>query len=296
MGEIRTVKETFRAKPTKEGAGVRLKRAFGFYQVPKLDPFLLLDDFHTEDPDDYIRGFPWHPHRGIETVSYILNGSIEHGDSLGNTGTISGGDVQWMTAGSGIVHQEMPEGDENGHLWGLQLWINLPKKNKLMTPRYQEIQSKDIPETILENKVTIKIIAGTLNGVNGPVQDIIINPLYVDVSVPANLSFTHKIEPDHTLFAYILSGKGQFQPDTNEIYEPETVVIFSPGDHIQITAADEDLRFLLIGGMPIKEPVAWHGPIVMNTDEELETAFQEYLTGNFIKNKSSNGFQHIPHR
>lgn len=286
MGSIRVVKEILKAKPVQEGAGVRLKRAFGFHQVPKLDPFLLFDDFHSDKPEDYLCGFPRHPHRGVETVSYILQGSVEHKDSLGNQGTIREGDVQWMTAGNGIVHQEMPKGDDKGCLWGFQLWVNLPASHKMMSPRYQEVGHQKIPETTLENQIKIKIISGTVNGFDGPVQDIVIDPLYIDVVVPEDQTFTHDIQSDYTVFAYILKGRGKFHLDDKNIYRPETVVIFDKGEQIQIKSVDDELRFLMVAGKPINEPIAWHGPIVMNTDEELETAFKEYLGGTFLEDQA----------
>ncbi len=283
MGSIRTIKETLKAKSVREGAGVELKRAFGFHQKPMLDPFLLLDDFHSNNPDDYMRGFPWHPHRGMETISYILKGRVEHGDSMGNQGIISEGDVQWMTAGNGIVHQEMPHGDADDMLWGFQLWANLPAKNKMMTPRYQEIKSSQIPETVLKNGVKIKIICGNVNGVDGPVKDIVIDPQYLDVTLPPQTTFQHQTPYEHTVFTYIIEGQGHFDNNQNTYHELETLIIYDKGDSIEISTKEDAVRFLLISGKPINEPIAWHGPIVMNTDEELEIAFEEYLNKTFLK-------------
>lgn len=283
MESVRTIKETLKSKSVLEGAGVQLKRVFGFHEVPKLDPFLLFDDFHSSNPDDYIKGFPWHPHRGIETISYMLQGSVEHGDSMGNKGTISQGDVQWMTAGSGIIHQEMPRGDTKKRLWGFQLWANLPAKYKMMAPRYQEIKQEQIPETFLKNNVVIKVICGSLNGIQGPVKDIVIEPEFLDITIPSHTIFSHNTKKDHTVFAYILDGSGIFDPDRKKSYTKETLVIFDQGTSIEISTDKESVRFLLISGKPINEPIAWHGPIVMNTDKELEIAFEEYNNDTFLK-------------
>jgi redox-sensitive bicupin YhaK (pirin superfamily) len=302
MGKIRNIKKILKSKPTIEGAGVHLKRAFGYSQVPSLDPFLLLDDFHSEEPDDYIKGFPWHPHRGIETITYVLYGKVEHGDSLGNKGTISSGDVQWMTAGSGIIHQEMPKGQKDGLMWGFQLWANLPASQKMMDPRYRDVKSKQIPEVTLDHGVKIKIICGEVTGVKGPVEDIVIDPEYLDITVPSKFNFTHLVKRGHTVFAYVLEGKGYFDPQRDSYaYEvggtnyfdfkrecfmgSETLILFDEGDEVVISTEEKPVRFLLISGKPIKEPVAWYGPIVMNTQEELRVAFEEYQNGTFIKHK-----------
>ena len=284
MTTIRGIKEVLKSQPTLEGAGVHLNRVFGFHQTPNLDPFLLLDDFHSDDPSAYLKGFPWHPHRGIETITYMLYGEIEHGDSLGNTGIINSGDVQWMTAGSGIVHQEMPKGRDDGLMAGFQLWANLPASHKMMDPRYRDIKRRDIPVVTLDNGVEIKVICGEVNGVRGPVQDIVIEPEYLDVTVPAGATFTHPTKVGHTVFAYTTwrSGKGSFAPDADPI-GPEHLIIFDDGESVEITASDESVRFLLISGKPIREPVAWCGPIVMNTQEELRIAFEEYQRGTFLK-------------
>jgi redox-sensitive bicupin YhaK (pirin superfamily) len=283
MSEIRKIKQVLKGQPTLEGAGVHLKRAFGFSEVPGLDPFLLLDDFHSDNPDHYIKGFPWHPHRGIETITYVLHGDIEHGDSMGNQGVIGSGDVQWMTAGSGVIHQEMPKGSDSGLMWGFQLWANLPADQKMMTPRYRDIKAADIPEVELENDVRIKIICGSINSVTGPVQDIVIEPQYLDITIPAGKTFQHTVEPDHTVFVYVFQGDGFFDADKKDPIFPETLALFARGETIVAEAGEEDLRFILVAGKPLNEPVAWHGPIVMNTQLELETAFKEFQEGTFIK-------------
>ncbi len=282
MGTTRPVLVVQKSVNVTEGAGVHLKRAFGNNDVPKLDPFLLFDDFHTSDREKYQKGFPWHPHRGIETISYVIHGQVEHGDSLGNSGTISTGCVQWMTAGSGIIHQEMPDGDKEGLLWGIQLWANLPKSHKMMQPRYQDLKADQIPEVIHDNGTRIKVICGQVGSTIGPVKDIVIDPMYLDVLIPANTTFTHNIAKGHKVFAYVLEGQACFSPGDG-MTGNEHLVLFGDGDHVDITTGNKNARFLLVAGRPINEPVAWHGPIVMNTDEELETAFKEYLNGTFIK-------------
>ncbi len=283
MGHVRKIKKILISLSTMEGAGVHLKRVFGFPQIPELDPFLLMDDFHSNDPAKYIKGFPWHPHRGIETISYIIQGEVEHSDSMGNKGIIHAGDVQWMTAGNGIVHQEMPKGDDQNRLWGFQLWANLPASHKMMPPRYQEIKKNEIPEVSLENGISVKIIAGSVNGTKGPVKDIVIDPEYLDVSMPANTKFEHETTKGHKVFAYIIDGNAYFDPEQSENQDKETLIIFEDGDHLNISTKDQNVRFLLISGKPIEEPIAWHGPIVMNTNEELEIAFKEYQDGTFLK-------------
>ena len=286
-----------------EGAGVHLKRAFGFSEAGQFDPFLLLDDFRSNNPEHYRKGFPWHPHRGIETITYILRGEVEHGDSLGNKGVIDSGDVQWMTAGSGIIHQEMPKGDVNGIMGGFQLWANLPAAEKMMSPRYRDVKSNQIPVITLDNGIQIKIICGTINNVHGPVKDIMIDPEYIDVTVPANTPYEHPTKKGHTVFAYVIDGQGYFgmekQQYTNQtsgknyfnmqadtIADNGTLILFEDGDTIHIGTADEQMRFLLISGKPIGEPIAWHGPIVMNSQEELTLAFDEYRQGTFLKHKT----------
>ena len=285
MSKIREVRVTLKSRSTMEGAGVRLKRAFG-YADPSLDPFLLLDDFHSNNPNDYLAGFPWHPHRGIETITYMLHGQIEHGDSMDNSGVIGAGDVQWMTAGSGIIHQEMPKKNENDPvLAGFQLWANLPASHKMMDPRYRDITKEQIPEVIVNDSVRVKIICGKVNGVKGPVQDIVTDPEYLDVSIGPDSEFKHSIDNTHNVFAYVIEGKGIFDPSKETLVNAENLLIFREGDEVLIQTRDKSVRFLLISGKPIGEPVAWRGPIVMNTEEELRIAFNEYSKGTFIKHK-----------
>jgi len=298
---IRRIAKIFKSRPTIEGAGVHLKRAFGYSQVPQFDPFLMLDDFHTANPDEYLPGFPWHPHRGIETITYVLEGVVKHGDSMGNKGSIGAGDVQWMTAGSGIIHQEMPQLSPSGTMWGFQLWANLPAAQKMMAPRYRDVKADDIPEVTLENGVTVKIIAGKVGDVQGPVGDIVIEPEMLDIRVPAGTVFSHPLTAGHTAFAYVLSGEGYFD-DQRDAYAyemvghgwsdtercctctAETVVLFEHvGASVQVTTAGKAVRFLFVSGRPLGEPVAWYGPIVMNTQEELKIAFEEYQRGTFVK-------------
>jgi redox-sensitive bicupin YhaK (pirin superfamily) len=253
--------------------------------VPLFDPFLMLDDFRSDNPDHYRAGFPWHPHRGIETITYVLNGDIEHGDSMGNKGVISSGDTQWMTAGSGIIHQEMPQGDSVGRMEGFQLWANLPKAHKMMEPRYRDIKSAQVPEVENESGAKIKVICGHVGRHEGPVRGIIIEPEYLDVTVPANITFKHPTKCDHTVFAYIIAGQGHFDETNNHLIGNGTVCLYHDGDHIAVTTAEEPVRFLLISGKPIGEPVAWYGPIVMSNDAELQLAIEEYRNGTFIKHK-----------
>ena len=303
MNAARKIKKIFRSKQTIEGAGVHLKRAFGSSEVGQFDPFLLLDDFRSANPNHYNKGFPWHPHRGIETITYILQGKVEHGDSLGNKGVIDPGDVQWMTAGSGIIHQEMPKGDASGRMEGFQLWANLPAAEKMMLPRYRDVKSNDIPVITLENDVQIKIICGTVNKIHGPVQDIMIDPEYLDITVPAHTVYEHPVKPGHTVFAYVIAGQGYFCKEKKPfIYEAEgknsfdmetdplasngTLILFEDGRSVHIETGDPSIRFLLISGKPLNEPIAWHGPIVMNNQAELQLAFDEYRAGTFLKNKS----------
>ncbi len=296
----RNIIKVKKSRPTIEGAGVHLRRAFGFHEVPELDPFLLLDDFHGDDPAKYLAGFPWHPHRGIETITYVPHGEVEHGDSMGNSGVISEGDVQWMTAGSGIIHQEMPKGDAGGLLWGFQLWANLPASRKMMEPRYREIKADTIPEVRLNDGTRVKVICGEFEGTTGPVRDIVTEPEYLDVTLPPKTEFRHLVPAGHKVFAYTIEGSGHF----DERHDPyayeaegkgwwdierdctirnETLVIYGDGEEVGITSSDEGARFLLVSGRPIGEPVAWYGPIVMNTQEELKAAFEEYRNGTFLK-------------
>ncbi|MBI5075437.1 MAG: pirin family protein [Nitrospirae bacterium] len=299
----RKITKIWKSKPTIEGAGVHLKRAFGYYQIPQLDPFLLLDDFHSNIPGQYLAGFPWHPHRGIETITYVLHGTVEHGDSMKNRGIIAPGDVQWMTAGSGIIHQEMPKGGKDDLLWGFQLWANLPAKEKMMDPRYREVKSSQIPEKKLASGAVVKVICGAVDGVSGPVQDIVTDPEYLDVSVPAHTTFTHGVPSGHTAFVYVVEGNAYFDEERNAFSRevigsnyfdykrdckgsPETLIHYeNKGDTVKVTTEDSAVRFLLISGRPIGEPIAWYGPIVMNTQEELQLAFEEYEKGTFIKHR-----------
>jgi quercetin 2,3-dioxygenase len=300
MPKTRKIRKVLKSKPTIEGAGVHLNRVFGFSEVPVFDPFLLLDDFRSDVPEHFLKGFPWHPHRGIETITYVLKGDVEHGDSLGNKGIIGSGDVQWMSAGSGIIHQEMPKGDEQGSMYGFQLWANLPAKEKMMNPRYRDVVSRQIPEVKLPNGITIKIICGEVSGLKGPVEDIVIDPEFLDVTIPANSEFTYRTKQGNTVFAYVIEGQGYFCRDKNPFsYEMEgnnyfdiqrdpfvkngTIVLFDDGDEIVVFTEKYKTRFLLVSGKPLNEPVAWYGPIVMNTQEELQTAFEEYRQGTFIK-------------
>jgi len=303
MNAARKIKKIFRSKQTIEGAGVHLKRAFGSSEAGQFDPFLLLDDFRSGNPNHYNKGFPWHPHRGIETITYILQGKVEHGDSLGNKGVIDAGDVQWMTAGSGIIHQEMPKGDASGRMEGFQLWANLPAAEKMMSPRYRDVKSNDIPVITLENDVQIKIICGTVNKIHGPVQDIMIDPEYLDITVPAHTVYEHPVKPGHTVFAYVIAGQGylckekkpfiyeaegenSFDMETDPLASNGTLILFEDGRSVHIETGDASIRFLLISGKPLNEPIAWHGPIVMNNQAELQLAFDEYRAGTFLKNKS----------
>ena len=285
MKQTRKVHKVIKSKPTLEGAGVHLKRVFGNSEVPLFDPFLLLDDFRSDNPEHYRPGFPWHPHRGIETITYVLKGDVEHGDSMGNKGVISSGDTQWMTAGSGIVHQEMPQGDYEGRMEGFQLWANLPQANKMMEPRYRDIKNSQVPEVVLENGTRVKVICGKVGKHEGPVRGIVIDPEYLDVTIPAKAEFTHLTKRGHTVFAFVIEGKGHFDPRKDALLGNGTLCLFDDGDHVAITTEQEPVRFLLISGKPIGEPVAWYGPIVMNTEEELEVAFEEYRNGTFIKHK-----------
>ncbi len=281
MAKTRTIYQIMESQTTMEGAGVRLRRAFG-QDHPKLDPFLLLDDFGSENPDDYMSGFPWHPHRGIETITYILHGEVKHEDILGNAGVIGQGDVQWMTAGSGIIHQEMPE-KTNGLMAGFQLWANLPSSNKMMHPRYQEVKQSEIPTVQIGDKISVKVICGEVEGIKGPVQDIVTEPEYLDVTMQPNAVFKHPIKDDHNSFAYVIEGEGFFDDKKKKKVVKHHLVVLEDGDEIQISTSASKLRLLLISGKPIKESVAWSGPIVMNTQEELRVAFEEYKNGIFTK-------------
>jgi redox-sensitive bicupin YhaK (pirin superfamily) len=315
---IRPVKRIVQSKPTLEGAGVRLRRAFGFGDTADFDPFLLLDDFRNNDPADYLAGFPWHPHRGIETITYVLAGSVDHGDSLGNQGQLGAGDVQWMTAGSGILHQEMPKGDARGQMHGFQLWANLPSSLKMTKPRYQDVKGADIPEVVDDDDTRVRVICGTFSGRRGPVDGVAADPRYLDVYVPPGVRKRLAVETARNAFAYIFEGSGRFRDASQpravqtdavgsvspaeaghyERYEStpghyerheaapdvdRTLVVFDRGDEVVVQAGDHGIRFLLVSGQPIEEPVAWYGPIVMNTEEELRRAYAELRSGTFIK-------------
>jgi len=246
----------------------------------------MLDNFHSDNPSDYRMGFPWHPHRGMETITYMISGSVEHRDSLGNKGTIGPGDIQWMTAGSGIIHQEMPKGNENGELWGLQLWTNLPAAHKMMQPRYREIKSEQIPSVHTMNGTVVKVICGDVDGMHGPVKDIMTEIEYLDVNIPANASFRHPTQPENTIMAYVLEGEGYFDPEGTLSAGSESLVIFESDYWVEVKAADKGIRFLLLSGKPLNEPVAWRGPVVMNTQEELKQAFEDYRENRFVKGEA----------
>jgi len=297
---IRPIKRIVQAKPTIEGAGVKLRRAFGFGNTHEFDPFLLFDDFRNESPEDFLAGFPWHPHRGIETITYVLAGSVAHGDSLGNKGEMAAGDVQWMTAGSGILHQEMPKGDPRGRMHGFQLWANLPSSLKMTDPRYQDIPARDIPEVTDDDGTHVRVVCGDFWGKTGPVQGVAADPRYLDVWVPPGKRKTLPVETTRHAFAYVFEGAGTFR-DASRPLEPKTEIVGSPaaagetgnrslvlfdsGDEVTVQAGDQGIRFLLVSGKPIEEPVAWYGPIVMNTPEQLRQAYEELQDGTFIKKR-----------
>ncbi|MEM7471307.1 MAG: pirin family protein [Pseudomonadota bacterium] len=298
---IRPVKTTSQAVPAMEGAGVHLHRAFGFTDPTMLDPFLMMDDFRNDVPEHYERGFPWHPHRGIETITYVLKGEVEHGDSLGNTGTLKDGAVQWMTAGSGILHQEMPKGNAQGQMHGFQLWANLPGSLKMTAPRYQDVEGTEIPEIIDDDGTKVRVVIGEFWGKKGPVDGIAADPQFLDISVPAGVRKTFKVDTYRRAFAYVFEGAGSFrdasQPagvllekevkgeevNIRDLSGDRTLVQFGTGDEVTVQAGEEGVRFLLISGAPIEEPVAWHGPIVMNTQEELMQAMRDLRNDTFIK-------------
>ena len=282
----RKVIEIIKPQTVMEGAGVRLKRSIATATLDHLDPFLLFDHFGTDNPDDYIKGFPMHPHRGIETVTYIINGHVNHKDSIGNSGSIGSGDIQWMTAGGGIMHEEMPQ-PAQGEMVGFQLWVNLPARLKMTKPRYQDIISNQIPEVTREDGVKIRVIAGEVDGVRGAISEIFADPAYLDVSIPAKGSFSHPVEKEHTAFAYVFEGRGFFGTDKNaqqsSVSQPGLVVL-GDGDYIQAGAANEPVRFLLISGKPLNEPIARYGPFVMNTQEEIQQALKDLKNGTFVRN------------
>jgi quercetin 2,3-dioxygenase len=298
---VRPIKRVIRTKATMEGAGVKLQRAFGFGETADFDPFLLLDDFRNDNPSDYLAGFPWHPHRGIETITYVLAGSVEHGDSLGNSGRLGAGDVQWMTAGRGILHQEMPQGDAAGRMHGFQLWANLPSSLKMTEPRYQDVAAADIPDIVDDDGTRVRVICGDFWGKTGPIEGVAADPRYLDVSVPPGARKRLAVETTNHAFAYVFAGSGTFRDasDPQGVLTEQvgggtirssagetgnrSLVLFDRGDEVVVQAGDEGIRFLLVSGKPIEEPVAWHGPIVMNTNEQLQQAFSELRSGTFIK-------------
>jgi len=299
---LRPIKQIIQTQPTIEGAGVKLQRAFGFGKTKDFDPFLLLDDFRNDNPEDYLAGFPWHPHRGIETITYVLAGSVEHGDSLGNKGKMTAGDVQWMTAGSGILHQEMPKGDKQGRMHGFQLWANLPSSLKMTDPRYQDIPASAIPEVTDDDGTRVRVICGEFWGKRGPVEGVAADPNYLDISVPPGQRKRLKVDTTRNAFAYVFAGSGTFRDAsaprgvlTEQAADPNaptkydvsnhSLVLFDRGDELTVQAGPEGIRFLLVSGKPIEEPVAWYGPIVMNTQEELRQAIAELHTGAFIKHR-----------
>jgi redox-sensitive bicupin YhaK (pirin superfamily) len=297
---IRPVKRVALSQPTLEGAGVKLRRAFGFGDTGEYDPFLLFDDFRNDNPADYMAGFPWHPHRGIETITYVLAGSVEHGDSLGNHGTLGAGDIQWMTAGSGILHQEMPKGDGHGLMHGFQLWANLPSSLKMTKPRYQDVMAKDVPDVTDDDGTRVRIVCGSFWGKQGPIEGVAADPRYLDISVPPGVKKRLAVETSNHAFAYVFAGSGTFRDasgpravrteDERGVEDPSlsrvgnrSLVLFDRGDEVVVQASDEGIRFLLVSGRPIEEPVAWYGPIVMNTQAELRQAWAELKDGTFIK-------------
>lgn len=299
---IRPVRKIIKATPALEGAGVHLRRAIGFGDPSEVDPFLLLDDFRNENPEDYLAGFPWHPHRGIETITYVLAGTVEHGDSIGNKGIISSGDIQWMTAGRGIIHQEMPKGDQTGRMHGFQLWANLPSSLKMTAPRYQEIKSGDIPEITDDDGTYVKVVCGNFGGKKGPVDGIAADPVYLDITIPPGIRKSIAADTRNNAFAYVFAGSGKFFNASDPLAIPterigdlnkfpsveadnRSLILFDSGDEINVQAGDQGIRFLFVSGKPLKEPVAWYGPIVMNTQEELQKAFQELQSGTFLKNQ-----------
>ena len=297
---IRAVKKILRPQPTLEGAGVKLQRGFGFGDPKEFDPFLLFDDFRNDNPEEYLAGFPWHPHRGIETITYVLAGEVAHGDSLGNKGRMTAGDVQWMTAGSGILHQEMPKGDDQGRMHGFQLWANLPSSLKMTTPRYQDVAGKDIPEVVDDDGTRVRVVCGNFWGTSGPVDGIAADPIYLDVSVPPGKRKTLPVETTRHAFAYVFAGSGTFRNASDpkavktdgvsaasgspaEDLGNRSLLLFDRGDEVTVQAGEQGIRFLLVSGKPIEEPVAWYGPIVMNTEDELRVAVAEMRARTFIK-------------
>lgn len=300
---IRPVRKELLAQPTIEGAGVKLHRAFGFHDPKMVDPFLLFDDFRNDNPEDYKAGFPWHPHRGIETITYVLAGNVEHADTLGNRGKLGAGDIQWMTAGSGIMHQEMPEGDTRGRMHGFQLWANLPSSLKMTTPRYQDIKAEAIPEIIDDDGTIVRVVAGEFWGKKGPVEGVAAEPSYLDIYVPPGKKKTLPVDTYRTAFAYVFEGSGTFRDasrpfgvllekevDGQEVHVRDmsgdrTMILFDAGDEVTVQPGEQGIRFLLVSGKPLQEPVAWYGPIVMNTREQLVEAMNDLNSGKFIRHK-----------
>jgi quercetin 2,3-dioxygenase len=297
---IRPIKRMIKSQPTLEGAGVHLRRAFGFHNTSDFDPFLLLDDFRNDVPADYLAGFPWHPHRGIETITYVLAGTVEHGDSMGNQGAIGAGDIQWMTAGRGIIHQEMPKGDPSGRMHGFQLWANLPAALKMMAPRYQEVKSAEIPEVTDDDGTRTRIICGSFWGQRGPIEGIAADPVYIDVLVPAGKRKVLPVETMRHAFAYVFAGAGKFCNASGPLAVPtesvgwadasppteaenRSLLLFDCGDEVVVQAGEQGIRFLLVSGRPLREPVAWYGPIVMNTQEQLQQAYDQLQKGIFLQ-------------
>jgi quercetin 2,3-dioxygenase len=299
---IRPIRRMSHSIPTREGAGVRLRRAFPFGDTAECDPFLLLDDFRSDNPADYRAGFPWHPHRGIETITYVLAGAVEHQDSLGNRGRLGAGDIQWMTAGSGILHQEMPQGDPQGRMHGFQLWANLPSSLKMTRPRYQDVSSREVPDVVEDEGTTIRVLCGQFGGKTGPAEGIAAEPRYLDVAVPAGRRKRLAVEVEQFAFAYVFEGSGSFRDASAPRSVPteqiegvtpaaggadeapnRTLVVFDRGDEVVVQAGEQGIRFLLVSGRPLREPIAWYGPIVMNTDEELLQAQRDLQNGTFIK-------------
>lgn len=300
---LRPVKKIIQSKPALEGAGVHLRRAFGWGSTKEFDPFLLLDDFRNDIPEDYLAGFPWHPHRGIETITYVLAGTVEHGDSMGHSGSISAGDVQWMTAGSGIIHQEMPKGDATGRMHGFQLWGNLPSAQKMIAPRYQEFKAAEIPDRTEDDGTHVRVVSGSFWGRKGPVEGVAADPVYLDVSVPPGRRRTLPVEVTRHAFAYVFAGSGKFCNASEPLAVPtepvgwldtaappaevenRSLVLFDRGDELEVQAGEDGIRFLLVSGKPIEEPVAWYGPIVMNTQDQLREAYRELQEGTFLKSR-----------
>ncbi|MHA2105687.1 MAG: pirin family protein [Candidatus Hodarchaeales archaeon] len=283
MAQTRKIKLVLESQPTMEGAGVRLRRAFGNPEVPLLDPFLLLDNFGTDNPDDYMAGFPSHPHRGIETVTYMLQGQVEHEDSLKNKGVIESGDLQWMSAASGIIHSEMPKLSIDKRMSGFQLWVNLPSNLKMSKPKYRDITKDDIAVVETKDNITIKVVGGEYDGEKGPVRDVAVKPTYYHINMPKSTSIKVPFEFDHTVFAYAFNGSGYFDSEKTQLVDKDNLIVYEKGDEVTIQSGSNGLEYILVSGKPLNEPVAWYGPIVMNTKEELVTAFQDYQNGSFIK-------------